>query len=126
MTDGAGGAGAPSAEALLELLLAEAFGRGEAGVAAIYRYASDGMRRRVGSYEVFRRAFGNLLYAPLLSHDALSAGEPRFVDDSARVELVVSAGGEEVSYQVGLVRARSGTRAGRWTLSGVVREGVDL
>ncbi|NLG09643.1 MAG: hypothetical protein GX560_10395 [Deinococcales bacterium] len=119
-------AGAPSAAALLERLVAEAFGRGEAGVAALHRYASDRMRGKLGGPEVFRRAFGNALYAPLLHHDGLRAAEPVVIDDSARAEVVVSYAGEEVRYLVALARSRYGERAGLWTLSGVARDGVDL
>lgn len=123
----AGGGGAATPAELLDLLLTEAVGRGAAGVEALYRYASDKMRGKVGSIEVFHRAFGNDLYAPLLSHADMRAAEPTIIDDSARVELRVTAGaGEEVVYQLGFVRGRHGTRAGLWTLSGVVREGVDL
>ena len=75
---------------------------------------------------VFGRAFGNELYAPLLTHDALEAGEPRVIESSARVTVTVTRAGDEARYLIGMVRLGHGPRAGRWALSGVVREGVDL
>ncbi len=101
-------------------------GRGAAGVAALYHLASDKLRGRLGSQEVFERAFGNTLYAPLLEHDELRAGAPVVIDGSARAELAVTVGGETAVYQVGMVLAKHGDRAGQWCLSGVFREGVDL
>lgn len=109
-------------EALLTLLVKEAFGQGEAGVNTIYAAASDKMRNKVGSVEVFKRAFGNELYAPLLNAEELHAGEPMFIGSSARVTLTAHSGGERVNYDVGMALSPAGV----WQLTGVVREGVDL
>lgn len=117
---------ADSPEELLALLLADGFGKGAEGVPTLYAYASGKLRSRLGDLAVFQRAFGNELYAPLLHARNMSAAEPAIIDSSARVELRTRQAGESVTYQLGMARERSGERAGRWCVSGLFREGVDL
>lgn len=114
---------AQTPEELLQLLTDQAFGVGPGGVERLFEMASGKFRGRLGSIEVFRRAFGNELYAPLLRHDELRAEAPVVIGNSARAEVIVRAGDETVVYQVGLV---FNTTEGAWRLSGIFREGVDL
>ena len=120
------GLAADSAEELLAVLLSRGFGRGAAGVATLYAYATGKLRSRLGDLAVFQRAFGNELYAPLMQAADVHAEQPMEIGDSARVELRVQEAGHGATYQLGMVRERSGPHAGRWRLSGVFREGVDL
>lgn len=115
-----------SPEELLETLLQQAFGQGEAGVRTLHAYASPKLRSKLGDLSVFQRAFGNELYAPLMQAADVHAEQPMEIGDSARVELRVQEAGHGATYQLGMVRERSGPHAGRWRLSGVFREGVDL
>lgn len=117
---------ADTAEDLLETLLEGGLGRGVPGVSTLYAYASSKLRGKLGDLSVFERAFGNELYAPLLAPQEISAGSPTVIGDSARSELLVRFAGETVVYQLGMVRNRHGDQAGRWSLSGLFREGVDL
>lgn len=117
---------ASSPDELLQLLLTSGFGRGQDGVATIYLYASGKMRSKLGDLDVFERAFGNELYAPLLGSQQIRAEPPVVIGNSARAELLVSFAGETVTYQLGMVRNLSGEQADRWSLSGLFREGVDL
>lgn len=112
-------------ESLVTGLLA-AFARGD-GPNALHEIASDRMRSKVGGPEVFRRAFSNELYAPL-ARSAQVAAEPfEIVDDTARTTLrVTDEDGRSASYVLAVAVARHGERAGRWLVSGLVREGVDL
>jgi len=119
-------AAADSPEQLLETLLRLAFGQGAAGVATLHAYASPKLRSKLGDLSVFERAFGNELYAPLLSSQPVQADPPLIIGDSARSELRVKHTGETAVYQLGMVRAKGGPQAGRWCVSGVFREGVDL
>jgi hypothetical protein len=119
-------ASAPSPAELLKALQAEAFGRGPAGVKALYAYASGRMRGKVGALDVFRRAFSNTLYAPLLAYPAHQVTEPTIIGDSARSELTLLIDGQAVGYLLGMVREQRGPGGGGWRLSGVVRQGVDL
>lgn len=119
-------ASAATPDELVSRLRAEAFGRGPEGVVALYAYASGKMRAKVGTLDVFRRAFGNTLYAPLLTHDGLEVGQPLVIGGSARAELTLTVGDQRVGFLLAMVQEARGDRAGRWTLSGVVREGVDL
>lgn len=118
--------GADSPEELLQLLTAHAFGEGADGVNRLFELASGKLRGRLGSLDVFHRAFSNELYAPLLRHDELRADPPTVIGNSARAQVTVRVGTETAVYQVGLVRTENGQHAGRWLLSGVFREGVDL
>jgi len=113
-------------EELLETLLQQAFGQGEAGVRTLHAYASPKLRSKLGDLSVFQRAFGNELYAPLLSSAGVRAARPQVIGDSARSELTLEQDGETVTYLLGMVRAKGGPQDGRWCVSGVVREGVDL
>lgn len=106
--------------------MAEGFGRGPDGVEIIYAYASDKLRGKLGDLSVFQRAFGNELYAPLLSDHELVASAPTVIGDSARAEVRAFGTAGNAVYQVGMVRPVAGSRAGRWTLSGLFREGADL
>jgi hypothetical protein len=115
-----------SPEELLATLLEGGFGRGVEGVSTLYAYASSKLRGKLGDLSVFERAFGNELYAPLLGSQEISAGSPTVIGDSARAELTVRFAGEVVLYQLGMVRNRHGDQVGRWSLSGLFREGVDL
>ena len=118
---------ASTPEELLARLKEEGFGRGVAGVRAIHGYSSEKFRSKLGTLEVFERAFGNDLYAPLLEHQTLLAAPPTVIGNSARSELVVTTRtGEVVTYQLGMVRTSPGTGPVEWRLSGLYREGVDL
>jgi len=120
------GLAADSAEELLAALLARGFGRGAAGVTTLYAYATGKLRSRLGDLEVFRRAFGNELYAPLMQAADVHAEQPIKIGGSARAELRVQDAGQGATYQLGMVQERSGSHSGKWRLSGVFREGVDL
>lgn len=108
------------------MLLTRGLGRGAAGVPTLYAYAAPKLRSKLGALAVFERAFGNELYAPLLESTERSTGVPTVIDDSARCELQVTYQGEVITYQLGMVRNRHGSQVGKWSLSGLFREGVDL
>ena len=120
------GLAADSAEELLAALLARGFGRGAAGVATLYVYATGKLRSRLGDLEVFQRAFGNELYAPLMQGAEVHAEPPTQIGGSARAELRVQHAGHSATYQLGMVQERTGPHADRWRLSGLFREGVEL
>lgn len=116
-----------SAEELLTFLVTHAFGRGVDGVEGLYQLASSRMRSKLGDLAVFQRAFGNDLYAPLLTHQQLRVADLATIAGSARAEVVVEgSAGEVITYLVALKLSRHGASAGTWQLSGIAREGVDL
>lgn len=118
---------AVSAGSLLEFLASAAFGRGLSGVRSLHQVASARMRSKLGDLAVFERAFSNELYAPLLAHQHLSVAGLETVGSSARAELVVTGtDGVVATYLVALKLSRHGASAGKWQLSGVARDGVDL
>ncbi len=116
-----------SAESLLEFLTTTAFGHGVDGVEWLYQLASTRMRSKLGDLSVFRRAFSNELYAPLITHRRLKIVELASIDGTARAEVAVEVNsGEVITFVVALKLSRHGASAGDWQLSGVAREGVDL
>lgn len=116
-----------SAEELLDFLVTEAFGRGVDGVEWLYQLASSRMRSKLGDLTVFKRAFSNDLYAPLLSHQRLKVTDVTTVAGAARAQVEVEgSAGEVATFVLALKLNRHGASAGRWQLSGVAREGVDL
>ena len=123
-------AGAGPAEllaAVLDALRENDEGRPDAGVAFLWSVASDRMALRVGDESALGRALHNELYAPLLGHREVRTSEIERVGDSARqLWTVVGRAGESARYTVAVARQRHGERRGRWAVSGLVREGVDL
>lgn len=115
-----------SPEALLSFLASHAFSCGPGGVEWIYRLASPRMRSKVGDLAVFQRAFSNALYAPLITHGPASIVGMTTIGEAARAEVVIETDGEVVTYLVGLKLSRHGQSAGKWQLTGVARDGVDL
>lgn len=94
---------------------------------AVHAAASERMRSLVGDADTLARAFRTTLYAPLVGHRSAVAEAWDARGESVRCHLrVVAPDGGEAGFTVALTRARSGTRAGSWVLSGLVRDGVDL
>jgi len=114
-----------SPEALAQALAA-AFLHDDDPAAALHAVASERMRDKVGGLEGLRRAFANELYAPLVRCAGVEAAPWRLIDDTGRTVLRVrTPSGEAVAYVLAVARARHGEHAGRWRVSGLVREGVD-
>jgi len=114
-------------DAVLAALARDAAGRPRHGPAAVYAHASDRMRSLVGDAAAFERAFRTTLYAPLVGHRMAATNDWDRLGNSARCHLsVVGADGLEAGYTVALTRSAEGARGGRWLLSGIVRDGVEL